>query len=136
MLDPSSIKALFFDVFGTVVDWRTSIARDAEAVLRPNGYVLDWLAFADAWRDEYEAAGLPARRGSIRLRACRMRDGRGAFRRSGRRCEDRSQDRARRAPERARAGQRRAQADRAGRYGGVQFYRARRQARRVALSAR
>src|SRR2546423_12288493 len=65
MLDPSSIKALFFDVFGTVVDWRTSIARDAEAVLRPNGYVLDWLAFADAWRDEYQPAMEEGRSGKI-----------------------------------------------------------------------
>src|SRR6476620_8640256 len=54
MLDPSSIKALFFDVFGTVVDWRTSIARESEAVLKPKGYALDWLAFADAWRDQYQ----------------------------------------------------------------------------------
>src|SRR5256885_1531222 len=53
MLNPSAIKALFFDVFGTVVDWRTSIARESEGVLKPMGYALDWLAFADAWRDEY-----------------------------------------------------------------------------------
>ena len=49
-------KALFFDVFGTLVDWRTSIAREAEAVLAPLGHALDWLAFADAWRDEYQPA--------------------------------------------------------------------------------
>jgi 2-haloacid dehalogenase len=47
---------MFFDVFGTLVDWRTSIAREAEAVLRPLGYALDWLAFADAWRGEYQPA--------------------------------------------------------------------------------
>ena len=40
------VKALFFDVFGTPVDWRTGIAREAEAHLRPRGYALDWLAFA------------------------------------------------------------------------------------------
>ena len=56
MLDPSSVKALFFDVFGTVVDWRTSIARESEVILKPKGYALDWLAFADAWRDEYRPA--------------------------------------------------------------------------------
>ena len=56
MLDPSSIKALFFDVFGTVVDWRTSIARESQTILKPKGYALDWLAFADAWRDEYQPA--------------------------------------------------------------------------------
>ena len=48
------VKALFFDVFGTVVDWRTSIAREAEACLAPLGYRLDWIAFADAWRGEYQ----------------------------------------------------------------------------------
>ena len=42
------VNALFFDVFGTLVDWRTGIAREAEAHLRPRGYALDWLAFADA----------------------------------------------------------------------------------------
>ena len=47
-------KACFFDVFGTLVDWRTSIAREAETSLRPLGHSLDWLAFADAWRDEYQ----------------------------------------------------------------------------------
>jgi 2-haloacid dehalogenase len=49
-------KACFFDVFGTLVDWRTSIAREAQAVLQPLGYSLDWLAFADAWRGEYQPA--------------------------------------------------------------------------------
>ncbi len=49
-------KAFFFDVFGTLVDWRTSIAREAEATLKPLGYALDWLAFADAWRGEYQSA--------------------------------------------------------------------------------
>ena len=48
------VKALFFDVFGTLVDWRTGIAREAERVLRPLGFDLDWLAFADAWRAEYQ----------------------------------------------------------------------------------
>src|SRR3954451_8807482 len=65
MLDRSSIKALFFDVFGTVVDWRTSIARESEAVLKPKGYALDWLAFADAWRGEYQPAMEEVRTGKI-----------------------------------------------------------------------
>ena len=50
------LQALFFDVFGTLVDWRTSIAREAEASLAPLGFRLDWLAFADAWRGEYQPA--------------------------------------------------------------------------------
>ena len=51
-----SVKALFFDTFGTLTDWRTSIAREAEAALQPHGYSLEWPAFADAWRGEYQGA--------------------------------------------------------------------------------
>ena len=47
------VKALVFDTFGTVVDWRNGVAREAERILKPMGYELDWLAFADAWRTEY-----------------------------------------------------------------------------------
>ena len=47
------VKALVFDTFGTVVDWRNGVAREAERILKPMGYELDWLAFADAWRKEY-----------------------------------------------------------------------------------
>ena len=65
MLDPSSVKAFIFDVFGTVVDWRTSIARESKAILEPKGYALDWLAFADAWRDEYQPAMEEVRTGKI-----------------------------------------------------------------------
>src|ERR1700742_1975193 len=57
-------KACFFDVFGTLVDWRTSIAREAEAILKPLGHSLDWLAFADAWRDQYQPAMQEIRSGS------------------------------------------------------------------------
>jgi 2-haloacid dehalogenase len=48
------LRALFFDVFGTLVDWRTSVAREAKIILKPLGHNLDWLAFADAWRGEYQ----------------------------------------------------------------------------------
>src|SRR5262245_8031588 len=60
-----AVKALFFDVFGTLVDWRTSIARESEIVLKPLGYNLDWLAFADAWRGEYQGAMDEVRYGRI-----------------------------------------------------------------------
>ena len=60
-----AVKALFFDVFGTLVDWRSSIAREAEAMLKPLGYALDWLAFADAWRGEYQGAMEEVRAGRI-----------------------------------------------------------------------
>jgi 2-haloacid dehalogenase len=52
----SGVKALCFDVFGTVVDWRESIAREAGAALGPRGITRDWHAFADAWRARYQPA--------------------------------------------------------------------------------
>jgi 2-haloacid dehalogenase len=58
-------KALLFDVFGTLVDWRTSIARESEQVLKPLGVTVDWLAFADAWRGEYQGAMDQVRDGRI-----------------------------------------------------------------------
>lgn len=59
------VKALFFDVFGTLVDWRNSIAREAKAMLEPKGHALDWLAFTDAWRGEYQGAMDEVRSGRI-----------------------------------------------------------------------
>lgn len=50
------IEALFFDVFGTVVDWRSSVARELEAALAPRGVKADWAAMADAWRARYQPA--------------------------------------------------------------------------------
>ena len=63
-------KALFFDVFGTLVDWRSSIARETELVLRPLGHSLDWLEFADAWRGEYQPAMEEIRSGKLPF--CRL----------------------------------------------------------------
>ena len=51
-----AVKGLFFDVFGTLVDWRTSIASEAEALFKPKGIMFDYFAFADAWRGEYQGA--------------------------------------------------------------------------------
>ena len=50
------MKALIFDVFGTLVDWRNSIAFQAERDLSPLGLQTDWHDFADAWRNEYQPA--------------------------------------------------------------------------------
>lgn len=58
------IRALAFDVFGTVVDWHGSIAREAEALLGPRGYKLDWGDFANDWRREYNPAMEPVRTGA------------------------------------------------------------------------
>lgn len=60
-----NIKALFFDVFGTLVDWRTSIASEAQTILEPLGYRIDWFAFADAWRGEYQTGMEEVRSGRI-----------------------------------------------------------------------
>jgi len=46
-------KALVFDVFGTVVDWRTSVAREVEDLAKRKGLRVDGAAFADAWRAGY-----------------------------------------------------------------------------------
>lgn len=55
-----AIRALVFDVFGTLVDWRSGIAREAERILGPN---LDGGAFADAWRARYQPSLEPIRAG-------------------------------------------------------------------------
>ena len=60
-----TVRALFFDVFGTLVDWRTGVARESEAVLRALGHDLDWLGFADAWRGEYQPAMEEVRAGRL-----------------------------------------------------------------------
>jgi len=49
----AEVKALVFDVFGTVVDWRTSVAREVEEVAREKGFRVSGAAVADAWRAEY-----------------------------------------------------------------------------------
>jgi 2-haloacid dehalogenase len=59
------VQALFFDVFGTMVDWRTSIAREAKIILEPLGFRLEWEAFADAWRAEYQPGMEEVRSGRI-----------------------------------------------------------------------
>jgi 2-haloacid dehalogenase len=61
----TSIRAMFFDVFGTLVDWRTGVAREADRALRPLGYTLDWTRFADAWRAEYQPGMEEVRAGRI-----------------------------------------------------------------------
>ena len=59
------VKALIFDVFGTLVDWRTSIAREARDILSPLGIAIDWSTFADQWRAQYQPAMEEVRRGRI-----------------------------------------------------------------------
>jgi 2-haloacid dehalogenase len=54
--DLSHVKALVFDVFGTVVDWRTSLIADFTAWDRARGIKADWTALVDAWRGVYMAS--------------------------------------------------------------------------------
>jgi 2-haloacid dehalogenase len=51
-----AIEVLLFDVFGTVVDWRTSLIRQMEQFGRENRLTADWTELADDWRAEYEPA--------------------------------------------------------------------------------
>ena len=46
-------KALVFDVFGTVLDWRSTIIREGEELGRHKNLDVEWAAFADAWRSRY-----------------------------------------------------------------------------------
>jgi 2-haloacid dehalogenase len=57
------IRALTFDVFGTVVDWRTSIAREVGAVAARKGVKIDGIEFAVAWRNLYQPAMDRVRKG-------------------------------------------------------------------------
>ena len=59
------VKALVFDVFGTVVDWRSSIIADLTAFGRAKGVQADWAAFADAWRAGYQPAMDKVRKGEL-----------------------------------------------------------------------
>ncbi|HJN44653.1 MAG: haloacid dehalogenase type II [Vicinamibacterales bacterium] len=52
----AEVKAMTFDVFGTVVDWRSSIIREGEQLSARTGLEVDWPAFADAWRGGYGPA--------------------------------------------------------------------------------
>ena len=62
---PALPKALVFDVFGTVVDWRTSVAREVEDLARRKGLRVDGVAFADAWRAGYAPTMDRVRKGEL-----------------------------------------------------------------------
>jgi 2-haloacid dehalogenase len=58
-------KALAFDVFGTVVDWRSSVIRELEQFGQRHGLQQDWPSFADAWRAGYAPAMDRVRKGDL-----------------------------------------------------------------------
>ncbi|OBF26891.1 haloacid dehalogenase, type II [Mycobacterium sp. ACS1612] len=59
------MKALAFDVFGTVVDWRSSIIAELEQFGQRHGLQRDWASFADDWRAGYAPAMDRVRRGEL-----------------------------------------------------------------------
>jgi 2-haloacid dehalogenase len=65
------VRVLLFDVFGTVVDWRSGVARDVrDFAARIDRHDIDPFAFADAWRSLYSPAMeevRSGRRGFVRL---------------------------------------------------------------------
>lgn len=60
-----SVKALVFDTFGTVVDWRTSIAAEIDELARRKGLNVDGAKFADAWRAGYAPSMNKVRTGAL-----------------------------------------------------------------------
>ena len=62
---PARFRALIFDVFGTVVDWRGSILRECRALRRKKMIAVDWDAFTDAWRAGYKPAMARVRSGEL-----------------------------------------------------------------------
>ena len=58
------VKALLFDVFGTVVDWRSGIANEVKKIANKYSITIDALAFADSWRAEYQPAMEEIRKGN------------------------------------------------------------------------
>lgn len=61
----STVKAIVFDTFGTVVDWRGSIIRDLSCWGRAQNIQTDWAQLADLWRSRYEPQKERVRRGEI-----------------------------------------------------------------------
>jgi 2-haloacid dehalogenase len=61
----ATVKALVFDVFGTVVDWRTSVGREVEDLAKRKGIKIEGAAFADAWRAQYAPSMNRVRTGEL-----------------------------------------------------------------------
>src|SRR5436190_2167433 len=61
----AAVKALTFDTFGTVVDYRSTIIAEGTALGKAKGLKVDWAAFADAWRAGYAPAMNRVRTGEL-----------------------------------------------------------------------
>jgi 2-haloacid dehalogenase len=65
MADLSGVKALAFDVFGTVVDWRSSVIREGTGLGDAKHLNVDWAKFADRWRAGYGPSMDKVRKGEL-----------------------------------------------------------------------
>jgi 2-haloacid dehalogenase len=63
--DLDGVKAVVFDTFGTVVDWRGSLIQDFQEFGRRRGIAADWAGLVDAWRGGYEAMKDTVRTGAV-----------------------------------------------------------------------
>src|SRR5438132_11747972 len=63
--DFSRVKALVFDTFGTVVDWRTSVTQQVRELATRKGLKIDAVKFADTWRGGYQPAMNRVRTGEL-----------------------------------------------------------------------
>jgi 2-haloacid dehalogenase len=63
--DLGGVKALVFDTFGTVVDWRTSVTQQVQELATRKGLKIDAVKFADAWRGGYQPAMNRVRTGEL-----------------------------------------------------------------------
>jgi 2-haloacid dehalogenase len=63
--DSAGLKALVFDTFGTVVDYRSSVIAEGEALGKAKKLAVDWAKFADAWRSGYAPAMNRVRSGEM-----------------------------------------------------------------------
>ncbi len=59
------VKALTFDVYGTVVDWRGSLLEQLEGFGRRKGITIDWAKFLDDWKSAYRPSMDAVRTGSV-----------------------------------------------------------------------
>ena len=65
MTNLANVRALAFDVFGTVVDWRSGVIRAGEELAQSRDLDADWPRFADAWRGRYGPSMDRVRRGEL-----------------------------------------------------------------------
>lgn len=65
LAQPRGVKALVFDTFGTVVDWRGSIIAEGAVWGKTKGLTIDWARFADRWRSGYAPAMDKVRKGEM-----------------------------------------------------------------------